>query len=404
MRVSLLSLLRCPKCRAQHLTLEAGEENTLEVRSGAVLCAACGERYGVQAGILDLLYQPKETILREQRGWEQLMGTPDATPDAELRLLPYHPDPMWQRIARDFDAVLERVDLRDKRVLDIGSGRGWSARHLALRGAEVVATDILRARGVGLETADLYLDQGCYFERVLCDMEDLPFADASFDYVLSTAALHHALDLAGVFGEVRRVLRDDGGVMLTNEPVLRRGEAHSWEHNPEVEAGINEHVYTIDEWLAALHAAGFAPTLVFPESMAQAWREGQLASVVPGHLSAEFVRRLLEQPDRSWMDDTASLARIYRCYSLPLTLIARRSGDAPPPAPLDGGDLFLGIATGIAAQAAPAPDSGGAQLRAQLREREAEVAALRRLVAGYENGRVMRIMKWLQQRGPRNSP
>jgi ubiquinone/menaquinone biosynthesis C-methylase UbiE/uncharacterized protein YbaR (Trm112 family) len=403
MRRALIPMLRCPRCRAADFQLESAEHDEREVRRGQLACGACGQHYAVEGGILDLLYQPKESIVRELRGWEQLVGTGQQGADAELLLLPYHPDAMWQRIAADFDAVLARVDLRGQHVLDIGSGRTWSAHQVALRGAEVVATDILRVKGVGLETADLYLrGHDVFYERVLCDMEDLPFADQSFDYVLSTAALHHALDLEGVFCEVRRILRPSGGLLLTNEPVLRRGAAHSWEGNAEIAAGINEHIYAIDEWIAAMHTAGFTPTLILPESLRRAAHEGQLHTVVPPELNTEFLRRLFAASEGAWAERHDSLLRLYRCYSLPLTLVAQRADPAQAellaPAAPDDIDLFLSLATGIPSMPAAPDNDEVAALRERLRACEDERAALRRLVAGYENGRVMRLLKWLQTR------
>lgn len=75
----------------------------------------------------------------------------------------------------------------------------------------VVAVDVLREKYIGLETADLiFRFDEIYYERVLCDIEHLPFAPGSFDAVFSTASIHHPLDLRQAFEQVWRVLQPNG--------------------------------------------------------------------------------------------------------------------------------------------------------------------------------------------------
>ncbi len=46
--------------------------------------------------------------------------------------------------------------------------------------------------------------------RVVCDEEFLPFADDSFDLILSVGSLHSVNDLAGTLAQIRRTLKPDG--------------------------------------------------------------------------------------------------------------------------------------------------------------------------------------------------
>jgi NADH dehydrogenase [ubiquinone] 1 alpha subcomplex assembly factor 5 len=46
--------------------------------------------------------------------------------------------------------------------------------------------------------------------RVCTSEETLPFADKTFDLVLSNCQLHWVNDLPGCFTQIRRVLKDDG--------------------------------------------------------------------------------------------------------------------------------------------------------------------------------------------------
>jgi ubiquinone/menaquinone biosynthesis C-methylase UbiE len=97
------------------------------------------------------------------------------------------------------------------RVLELGCGTGNDAARLAREGFEVVASDFsTEALDEGRRK---YGDQ---VEFCLADVSrPLPFADASFDAVMSNVALHMFSDSVtrAAFAEVRRVLRL-GGLFL----------------------------------------------------------------------------------------------------------------------------------------------------------------------------------------------
>jgi ubiquinone/menaquinone biosynthesis C-methylase UbiE len=125
---------------------------------------------------------------------------------------------------------------------------------MAARGANVVALDALKKLYIGLETADVYLDErGVYFDRVQADMQALPFADGSFDLVFTTASAHHAEDMAILLSEVYRVLREGGQFVLVNEPVSWPGDTPA----PEIEDGVNETMIGAGEWMRFFEGGGF---------------------------------------------------------------------------------------------------------------------------------------------------
>ena len=90
----------------------------------------------------------------------------------------------------DLDIVVEMCDPHEGvKVLDVATGGGHVARRLRALGAEVVTTDA--APGMQPD--------------VVCRAEDLPFADGSFDVVVSRIAPHHFADIGRAVGEMGRI-------------------------------------------------------------------------------------------------------------------------------------------------------------------------------------------------------
>lgn len=130
------------------------------------------------------------------------------------RLAPTY-DRRWRRyIERTVGATARRVRARPgERVLDLAAGTGALTRELlrAEPARRVVALDISRAmlrRGADGGARWLGAVQG--------DVEALPFADASFDHVVSSSAFHYWPDPARALSEIRRVLRPGGACVITD--------------------------------------------------------------------------------------------------------------------------------------------------------------------------------------------
>jgi ubiquinone/menaquinone biosynthesis C-methylase UbiE len=113
------------------------------------------------------------------------------------------------------ESLAEACDLRwDEEVLDVAAGNGNATLAAARRGCKVISTDYVptllvsgaeRARAEGLDVA---------FQ--VADAEALPFADASFDAVLSTFGVMFAPDHGRAASELARVCRPGGRIGLAN--------------------------------------------------------------------------------------------------------------------------------------------------------------------------------------------
>lgn len=102
------------------------------------------------------------------------------------------------------------LDLKGKRVLDIGSGLGGPDIVLAQLGAKVVGLDI---EAPVIERARQLVAEKGFSDRVsfkLTKPGPLPFADDSFDLVYSSGAFTQIAAKETMFGEVRRVLKPGG--------------------------------------------------------------------------------------------------------------------------------------------------------------------------------------------------
>ncbi len=115
---------------------------------------------------------------------------------------------------RDIHALaLERTDPKPgERVLDAATGTGAVAILAAKRGADVVGQDIAP---VLIETArERAAEEGAEVDFQVGDAEDMSFADASFDVVLSTCGIMFAPDHEAIAGELARVTKPGGRLAL----------------------------------------------------------------------------------------------------------------------------------------------------------------------------------------------
>jgi SAM-dependent methyltransferase len=131
----------------------------------------------------------------------------------------------WLEPDADVEACARELRTRGAvAALDLGSGVGRHAVMLAAMGFETSAID---ASTAGLEQlAASAARAGLHVVARQGLMTELPFDDASFDYVLSFNVLYHGDEevVRRTFAEIVRVLRPGGtfqGTMLSNRHALR---------------------------------------------------------------------------------------------------------------------------------------------------------------------------------------
>jgi SAM-dependent methyltransferase len=121
-----------------------------------------------------------------------------------------------------------------RKVLDVATGGGHVARRLREQGCQVVTTDA--APGMRPD--------------VVSRAEDLPFADGSFDCVVTRIAPHHFGDVRAAIHELSRVTND----VVVVEDTLYSSDRH--EQAEKLRDPTHVRNYTEEEWVELLTDAG----------------------------------------------------------------------------------------------------------------------------------------------------
>ncbi|MEE3411667.1 MAG: class I SAM-dependent methyltransferase [Treponema sp.] len=139
-----------------------------------------------------------------------------------------------------------------KAVLELATGPGMIAKHIACAAKSVVATDFSPNM---IETAKKgEVPQNMTFE--VADATSLPYADKAFDLVVIANALHIIPEPQKALAQIKRVLKDDGLLIAPNFIFRKSGAKNLWQKILAL-AGIKfAHEWTVEEYLAFLRENG----------------------------------------------------------------------------------------------------------------------------------------------------
>jgi ubiquinone/menaquinone biosynthesis C-methylase UbiE len=134
-------------------------------------------------------------------------------------------------------------DLRGKRVLDVGCGKGRFARIVKERQpeAEVWGLDISEAM-LSFVPAEIRTRAG--------SMTELPFEDGWFDAAYATESLEHAVEVEKAVAELCRVVKPGGRIAIIDKNAEKWGrletpEWEKWFTRKELEKLLSRHCRTV---------------------------------------------------------------------------------------------------------------------------------------------------------------
>ncbi len=220
-------------------------------------------------------------------------------------------DAYWQQQGDQFDrrrqSLLTRHIHAGDEVLQVDCGPGVLAQQLIEKGAHVTATDlsaeaIRRARSRGINAQQLNLDR-----------QPLPFADASFDVVVSDSQIEHRVDYARYLDECSRVLRPGGRLVLCVPNTahwrvrwaLLRGRFPYVEHTPT--DWLHLRFFTLPDLRGLLHARGLR--IEHLDGSASLWVRGLYPTFLRSGLPARAYEALAHRRPSLFARDLILLAR-----------------------------------------------------------------------------------------------
>lgn len=209
-------------------------------------------------------------------------------------------------------SVVDGVEIRGRKILDLGSGLGGPAIALVANhdAGRVVGIDVQREQVEWATKLAKDRSAADSIEFRLVDPGSLPFEDSSFDVVFSMGVIIKIPEKRDLFAEVRRVLRP-GGVFVGNDWLRGWPGPLSEEMLEHAQAsGLAHHWATQEEIRETLFEAGFEDVIVKDRG---AWMVDHLRKDLkvfePGPVRDRIVESLGDGVDR-WLDTWSRLLRL----------------------------------------------------------------------------------------------
>lgn len=192
---NIVDLIICPAC-----TGDLKKKN-----NKTIVCIQCSSSYSIIKGIpilIDLAHLPEHL-----QGQIEYFEKEDVTSSNEYRL-----DPWQESYVNRFKNTLPK--LKNKLVIDCGTGSGYMAIELAKKGSKVVACDLTLKSLIRLQIIAKKLKLDKYISFVCCTAEQLPFKSSVADYFISNAVLEHLPREKEAIAEINRVCKQSASLMV----------------------------------------------------------------------------------------------------------------------------------------------------------------------------------------------
>jgi SAM-dependent methyltransferase/uncharacterized protein YbaR (Trm112 family) len=423
MQRELLDQIGCPACHNFTLVVDTSFERDIEyatgrvceVESGVVLCQTCGAGYPIEGYVLSFAERLSPSVRADGAYWGTFyhrLYDHGITGFLDTRSAPAPFLSMGVPQTLPFDGEEWggiHVQLAEHqwvhqggRVVDIGVGSGWSSLFLARRGFEVIAFDPALEL---MQLAKRYaINQGIYLEYIGADMASFHARPESIDAVFALHSLHHVPDVAGGVQQIHTMLKQGGCLALDDHfqeallPALLR-DGLLQEANATIFPDLRNPALTPEPPSHHSENEGIGMGQLLPAIE----RYLHIDDVVYRHIAIDFAGPLfyLEQgcdPQAlAWATKVSDLLNRAMRRAWPdmveyITLVAQKRAETPATPRYTPGphDRFV-----AALEQLTAKELELQRLHATVAEKNAHIQHLQRHIERLENGRVMRLLRWL---------
>jgi len=227
------------------------------------------------------------------------------------------------------DDLVRGLELRGKCVLDIGSGLGGPACHLAEQhGAQVTGIDIepqlVRQARQRAEARNL-LNRVSF---LLVQPGSLPFPDASFDLIVSAGAFTQIADKHELFTECLRVLKPGGAMRNFDWTTTLPSPSEELRYFFEME-GLTYALETPESYAELLAAAGFTEISIEDDTDWYRLQCRKEYEMMQGDLYPRMVDLLGRQDAEHFVEDWRSMVVVFEKGDLTQTICRSRKPGQP---------------------------------------------------------------------------
>jgi len=112
--------------------------------------------------------------------------------------------------------LLKNIDVRGKRIADVGCGCGMISLFMSMNGGEVYSLDNSRDAIEAFRRIRLRVNRNLGIHQILGNAERMPFSDKTLDIVFSNQAISHYHELEQFISESHRILKQSGILVIVD--------------------------------------------------------------------------------------------------------------------------------------------------------------------------------------------
>jgi ubiquinone/menaquinone biosynthesis C-methylase UbiE len=187
------------------------------------------------------------------------------------------------------------------RVLEIGAGGGWLSAEVSKlpKVVEVVTTDYSprMLKEEAPRVFQLLKAHSSKITRMPGDFHKLDFPDNYFDFVVSSAALQHAVNIVQALREVKRILKPGGVYVAIREPVWPLMRLNAEKRKAAGPGGLGSNYYSLAHYKESFKQAAL-PVEIKRVTLSSGFKY-YVDSVVNGltHARYAFIARKRGRPE-----------------------------------------------------------------------------------------------------------